>query len=41
MPHLVYRGGGEDREESEKGENREGEVGRGVVVCGDGAVGGG
>ena len=41
MPHLVYRGGGESREDSENGENREGDVGGGVVVCGDGGVGGG
>ena len=41
MPHLVYRGGGESREESENGENREGDAGGGVVVCGDGGVGGG
>ena len=39
MPHLSYRGGGEDREESENGENREGDAG-GVVEVG-GVVAGG
>jgi hypothetical protein len=39
MPQLIYRGGGESREESENGEKRDGDAG-GVVELG-GVVPGG